>query len=112
MPVEMIIDRWNPSRRRYRTEIFCYGPLSCPLYQPGPARTVPGRRGMTYTEEDWVDDEATSHRRPCLFSQDLTGCEKPHDARSLAPIRIILRSTGVRRSTFASRSEELRFLLQ
>jgi putative transposase len=26
-------------------------------------RTVPGRRGMTYTE-DWVDDEATSHRRP------------------------------------------------
>jgi len=64
MPVEMIIDQWNPSRRRYRTETFCYGPLSCPLYQPGPARTVPGRRGMTYTEEDWVDDEATSHRRP------------------------------------------------
>jgi hypothetical protein len=64
MPVEMIIDHWNPSRRRYRTETFCYGPLSCPLYQPGPARTVPGRRGMTYTEEDWVDDEATSHRRP------------------------------------------------
>ena len=25
---------------------------------------VPGRRGMTYTEEDWIDDEATSHRRP------------------------------------------------
>ena len=64
MAVEMIIDQWNPSRRRYRTETFCYGPLSCPLYQPGPARTVPGRRGMTYTEEDWVDDEATSHRRP------------------------------------------------
>ena len=64
MPVEMIIDQWNPSRRRYRTETFCYGPLSCPLYQPGPARTVPGRRGMTYTEEDWVDDEATSHRGP------------------------------------------------
>ena len=33
MPVEMIIDQWNPSRRRYRTETFCYGPLSCPLYQ-------------------------------------------------------------------------------
>ncbi len=64
MPVEMIIDQWNPSRRRYRTETFCYGPLSCRLYQAGPARTVPGRRGMTYTEEDWVDDEATSHRRP------------------------------------------------
>ena len=65
MPVEMIIDQWNPSRRRYRTETFCYGPRSCPLYQAGPASKVPGRRrGMTYTEEDWVDDEATSHRRP------------------------------------------------
>jgi len=59
---EMIIDQWNPSRRRYRTEAFCQGPLSCRLYQTGPARTVPGRRGMTYTEEDWVDDEATSPR--------------------------------------------------
>jgi len=64
MPVEMIIDQWNPSRRRYRTETFCYGPRSCPLYKAGPERMVPGRRGMTYTEEDWVDDEATSHRRP------------------------------------------------
>jgi hypothetical protein len=63
MPVEMIIDQWNPSERCYRTETFCYGPRSCPLYQPGPARQVPGRRGMTYTEEDWVDIEATSHRR-------------------------------------------------
>ncbi len=34
MPVEMIIDQWNPSRRRYRTETFCYGPLSCRLYPP------------------------------------------------------------------------------
>ena len=25
---------------------------------------VPGRRGMTYTEEDWIDDEATAHRGP------------------------------------------------
>jgi hypothetical protein len=36
MPVEMIIDQWNPSKRRYRTETFCYGPRSCPLYQSGP----------------------------------------------------------------------------
>jgi len=64
MPVEMIIDQWNPSRRHYWTETFCYGPRSCPLYQAGPARKVPGRRhGMIYTEEDSVDDEATSHRR-------------------------------------------------
>ena len=64
MAVEMIIDHWNPDRRRYRTEAFCYGPLSCPLYRPGPLRKVPGRRGMTYTEQDWIDAEATSHRRP------------------------------------------------
>jgi hypothetical protein len=38
MPVEMIIDHWNPSRRHYRTETFCYGPRSCPLYRAGPSR--------------------------------------------------------------------------
>ena len=64
MAVEMIIDQWNPERRRYRTGTFCYGPLSCPLYRSGPPRKVPGRRGMTYTEEDWIDEEATSHRGP------------------------------------------------
>ncbi len=64
MPVEMIIDQWNPSKRRYRTETFCYGPLFCPFYESGPARKVPGRHGMSYTEEDWVDAEATSHRGP------------------------------------------------
>jgi hypothetical protein len=62
MAVEMIIDQWNPSVRRYRRETFCYGPLSCPLYRSGPTRKVPGRRGMTYTEENWIDKEATSHR--------------------------------------------------
>jgi len=62
MAVEIIVDPWNPSVRRYRTETFCYGLRSCPIYKSGPARQVPGRRGMTYPEEDWVDDEATSHR--------------------------------------------------
>lgn len=64
MAVEMIIDQWNPDQRRYRSETFCYGPSSCPLYRPGPVRKVPGRHGMSYTEEDWVDAEATSHRTP------------------------------------------------
>lgn len=62
MPVEMIIDHWNPGHRRYRTETFCYGPKSCKIYRAGPTRKVPGRKGMTYTEEDWVDEDATSHR--------------------------------------------------
>lgn len=62
MAVEMIIDQWNPQQRRYRTETFCYGPKSCPLYKAGPTRKVPGRRGMSWEEEDWVDEEATAHR--------------------------------------------------
>lgn len=62
MAVEMIIDQWNPAVRRYRTETFCYGPKSCALYEPGPPRKVPGRKGMSYTEEDWTDEQATSHR--------------------------------------------------
>ena len=64
MAVEMIIDQWNPSKRRSRTETCCYGPRSCAFYRSGPPRKVPGRRGMSYTEEDWIEEEATSHRGP------------------------------------------------
>lgn len=64
MPVEMIIDHWNPSKKRCRFETFCYGPKSCSFYRPGPARKVQGRKGMSYTEEDWVDEDATAHRGP------------------------------------------------
>lgn len=62
MAVEMIIDQWNPSVRRYRREAFCYGPKSCPSYKAGPTRKVPGRKGMSWEEEDWVDEDATAHR--------------------------------------------------
>ena len=62
MAVEMIVDHWNPRQRRHRTETFCYGPKSCHFYQAGPTRKVPGRRGMTWEEPDWVDDEDTLHR--------------------------------------------------
>ena len=64
MPVEMIIDQWNPSKKQYRFETFCYGPKSCPFHRPGPVRMVPGRKGMSYTEEDWVDEDTTAHRGP------------------------------------------------
>lgn len=64
MPVEMIIDHWNPGKKKYRFETFCYGPKSCPWYKAGPTRKVPGRKGMVYEEEDWVDEEATAHRGP------------------------------------------------
>jgi hypothetical protein len=62
MPVEMIIDHWNPSQKKHRFETFCYGPKSCSFYSSGPTRKVPGRRGMTWEEEDWIDEEATAHR--------------------------------------------------
>jgi len=64
MAVEIIVDQWNPSVRRARRETFCYGPKSCPLYRAGPVRKVPGRKGMSWTEEDWVDEDATAHRGP------------------------------------------------
>ena len=62
MAVEMIIDQWNPGVVQRRFETFCYGPKSCAIYRPGPNRRVPGRKGMSYTEEDWVDEESTSGR--------------------------------------------------
>lgn len=62
MPVEMIIDQWNPSKKKYRFETFCYGPKSCSFYKAGPTRKVPGRKGMSWEEEDWVDEEAVARR--------------------------------------------------
>ncbi len=64
MAVEMIVDHWNPDRKKYRTETFCYGPKSCRFYRPGPTRKVPGRRGMSFDEGDWVDEQETEHRGP------------------------------------------------
>jgi len=62
MPVELIVDQWNPQVRGHRFETFCYGPKSCPAYRAGPTRKAPGRKGMKWEEEDWVDEEATAHR--------------------------------------------------
>ena len=64
MPVDIIVDHWKPDIRQYRFETFCYGPLSCPSYRAGATRKVPGRRGMSWEEEDWMDEEATGHRGP------------------------------------------------
>jgi len=64
MPVEITLDQWKPEIREYRRETFCYGPRSCTAYRAGATRKVPGRNGMTWEEEDWVDEEATSSRGP------------------------------------------------
>jgi len=63
MPVEMIVDHWKPHIKKYRFETFCYGPKVCKIYSAGPTRIVPGRQGMTWEEPDWVDEEATAHRK-------------------------------------------------
>ena len=44
MPTEMIIDQWNPSNRRWRSETHCYGPRDCPMYRPGKPYRVQGRK--------------------------------------------------------------------
>ena len=62
MPVEITVDHWNTGVKRYRFETFCYGPRSCSNYKAGPQRKVPGRKGMSFVEEDWIDEDATSHR--------------------------------------------------
>ena len=53
---------YNIGKKKYRYETFCYGPKSCPFYKAGPTRKVSGRKGMSWEEEDWVDEDATSHR--------------------------------------------------
>ncbi|MCX5814842.1 MAG: hypothetical protein NTX75_01180 [Proteobacteria bacterium] len=62
MPVEIIIDQWKPDKVKYRFEAFCYGPKSCSFYKSGKVRTVPGRRGMVWVEEDWIDNDEAEHR--------------------------------------------------
>jgi len=64
MPVIITIDHWKPENRKFRYETFCYGPKSCGFYKSGPTRKVAGRNGMMWEEENWVDEDATAHRRP------------------------------------------------
>ena len=53
MTTEMIVDHWNPSKKKYRIESHCYGPGACPNYRPGRPYTVPGRGGLKYTDDDY-----------------------------------------------------------
>lgn len=64
MPVTIIVDKWKPEVQRYRFETFCYGPKSCRFYKAGPRLLVPGRRGVTWEEDDWIDEYETDHRGP------------------------------------------------
>jgi hypothetical protein len=53
MPTEIIIDQWNPSKKRWRLETHCYGPRDCARYRAGAPRKVPGRKSWMV----WVDDD-------------------------------------------------------
>jgi len=53
MVTEIILDHWNPSKKRWRMETHCYGPKGCPRYRSGAARQVPGRKpGMVWIDND------------------------------------------------------------
>lgn len=53
MATEIIIDHWNPDKKKWRFETHCYGPRECQYYRPGKARIVQGRK----LEMKWVDDD-------------------------------------------------------
>ena len=53
MVTEIILDQWNPSKKRWRMETHCYGPRDCPRYRAGKARRVQGRKSYMV----WVDDD-------------------------------------------------------
>lgn len=58
MVTEIILDQWNPSRKRWRIETHCYGPKGCPRHRAGSARKVPGRKpGMVWVDND-IEREA------------------------------------------------------
>ena len=53
MATEMIIDHWNPDKKKWRYETHCYGPKDCEHYCPGRARVVQSRK----PEHKWIDDD-------------------------------------------------------
>jgi len=59
MATEIIIDHWNPDKKKWRYETHCYSPRNCPHYRPGKARTVQGRKsGMVWVDDDVERQEA------------------------------------------------------
>ena len=45
-------------------DLLLWSPESCTFYKEGAPLKVPGRKGMTWVEEDGVDEEETIHRGP------------------------------------------------
>jgi hypothetical protein len=53
MATEIIVDHWNPDIKKWRYETHCYGPKDCNNYRPGKPRSVPGRKGMIWVDNDY-----------------------------------------------------------
>jgi len=93
MAVEMIIDHWNPNKRRYRTETFRYGPRACPLYRSGPERKVPGRHGMvTQRKTGWMARQL--HAAVPTSEHRVQTAKTEHSSEESIPSIEFLRSTG------------------
>jgi hypothetical protein len=50
--------------KRYRSETFCYGPRSCPLYAMGRPRPVPYYDRGSFMDNGGLDECLTGHRAP------------------------------------------------
>lgn len=58
MATEIILDHWNPHKKKWRDETHCYGSKDCPNYRPGKPRTVQGRKpGMIWVDDDFERSE-------------------------------------------------------
>jgi len=66
MATEIIIDQWNPNRKRWRFETHCYGPRDCPRYHAGKPYQVQGRK----PDMVWVDDDVEREEAEAEFPVD------------------------------------------
>lgn len=71
MATEITVDQWNPSDKKWRFETHCYGPAECPRYKSGPARKVPGRNGMSWTDNDLERRGENDQQPNSSFSEDM-----------------------------------------
>lgn len=63
MLIGTIIVLGNLSKKN-RFRAFGYRPKDFPHYLAVATRKEPGQQGLSWEKEDWVEDEATSHRGP------------------------------------------------
>lgn len=60
---------FNTGAKKYRFESFCYGPLDCPFYAMGPARSVPYYKKESSSDTGWMDDMCVE-MRSIYFKED------------------------------------------